>query len=60
MAANERLAAAGAAMVIGSLFLPWYGITLAGGLVKTPIGSFGLIEAALLLTVGSAAFLIAA
>lgn len=60
LAATERLAAAGAAIVFGRLFLPWYGIALAGGLVKTPIGSFGLIEAALLITVGSAGFLIAA
>lgn len=58
LAAHERLAVAGAAIVLASLFLPWYGITLAGGLVKTAVGTFGLIEAALLLTVGAAAFLI--
>jgi hypothetical protein len=44
--------------VVASLFLPWYGVTLAGGLVKTAAGTFGLVEAALLLTVGGAAFLI--
>jgi hypothetical protein len=48
----------GAAIVVASLFLPWYGVTLAGGLVKTAAGTFGLVEAALLLTVGGAAFLI--
>jgi hypothetical protein len=58
LTAGERLAVAGAAIVVASLFLPWYGVTLAGGLVKTAIGTFGWVEAALLLTVGSAAFLI--
>jgi hypothetical protein len=58
LAANERLAIAGAALVVVSLFLPWYGITLGGGLVKTAIGSFGLVEAALVLTVGAAGALI--
>jgi len=47
-------------IVVASLFLPWYGVTLAGGLVKTAVGTFGLIEAALLLTVGSAVLLIVA
>jgi hypothetical protein len=58
LTAHERLAGAGAAIVVASLFLPWYGVALAGGLVKTPIGAFGLVEAALLLTVCSAAILI--
>jgi hypothetical protein len=58
LAAHERLAVAGAAIVVASLALPWYGVTLAGGLVKTALGTFGLIEAALLLTVGSAVLLI--
>lgn len=58
LAAHERIALAGAAVVLVSLFLPWYGITLGGGLVKTAIGSFGLIEAALVLTVGAAGALI--
>jgi len=49
---------AGAALVVASLFLPWYGVDLAGGLAKTALGSFGLIEAALLLTVGAAAYLV--
>ena len=47
-------------IVVASLFLPWYGVTLAGGLVKTAVGTFGLTEAALLLTVGSAVLLIVA
>jgi len=55
---HERLAVAGAVIVVASIFLPWYGVTLAGGLTKTALGTFGLIEAALLLTVGAAAFLI--
>jgi hypothetical protein len=58
LTAHERLAVAGAALVVVSLFLPWYGVTLAGGLVKTAAGTFGLIEAALLLTVGAAALLV--
>jgi hypothetical protein len=60
LSAHERLAALGAVIVVASLFLPWYGVTLAGGLVKTAVGTFGLIEAALLLTVGSAVLLIVA
>jgi hypothetical protein len=58
LTAHERLAVAGAAIVAASLFLPWYGVTVAGGLVKTAVGTFGWAEAAVLLTVGSAAFLI--
>ena len=46
LTAHERLAVAGAAIVVASLFLPWYGVTLAGGLVKTAIGTFGWVEAA--------------
>jgi hypothetical protein len=60
LSAHERLAALGAVIVVASLFLPWYGVTLAGGLVKTAVGTLGLIEAALLLTVGSAVLLIVA
>jgi hypothetical protein len=60
LSAHERLAALGAVIVVASLFLPWYGVTLAGGLVKTAVGTFGLIEAALLLTFGSAVLLIVA
>jgi hypothetical protein len=56
--AHERLAGAGAAVILASLFLPWYGVTLAGGLVKTAAGTFGLSEVALLLTVAAAAYLI--
>lgn len=44
--------------MIASLFGPWYGVTLAGGLVKTAVGTFGLSEVALLLTVGAAGCLI--
>ena len=59
LTAEERLAAIGAAVIVASLFLPWYGVTLAGGLVKTAAGTFGLTEAALLLTVAAAMYLIA-
>jgi hypothetical protein len=58
LTANQRLAAVGGAVVVASLFLPWYGVDLAGGLVKTAAGTFGLIEAALLLTIGATACLI--
>lgn len=56
--ANERLAAAGALAVIGSLLLPWYGLPFGGGIVKTGIGSFGWIHLALLITIGAALFLL--
>jgi hypothetical protein len=60
LTAHERLAVAGAAVVAASLALPWYGVALGGGLVKTALGTFGLIEAAILLTVGAAIALVVA
>jgi hypothetical protein len=60
LTAHERLAVAGAVVVAVSLALPWYGVALGGGLVKTALGTFGLIEAALLLTVGAAIGLVVA
>jgi hypothetical protein len=60
LTAHERLAAAGAAVVAASLALPWYGVALAGGVVKTALGTFGLIEAALVLTVGASIALVVA
>ncbi|HYU61075.1 MAG TPA: hypothetical protein VEK39_09960 [Solirubrobacterales bacterium] len=59
LGAHERLAALGIAIVALSLLLPWYGINFAGGLVKTPLGAFGFIEVAILVTLAAAAYLIA-
>jgi hypothetical protein len=58
LGAHGRLAAAGGAVVAASLLLPWYGVTFAGGLLKTPLGTFGWVEAALLLTLGAVALLL--
>jgi hypothetical protein len=58
LGAHGRLAAAGGGIVAGSLLLPWYGVTFAGGLYKTPLGTFGWVEAALLLTLGATALLL--
>lgn len=60
LTAHERLAVAGAVVVLASLALPWYGIALTGGLVKTALGAFGWVETALVLTVGAALVLIVA
>jgi hypothetical protein len=55
----QRLAVIGALIVVGSLFLPWYGIRIGGGdLVKTGFGAFSVVEAALLITVGAALLLV--
>ena len=58
LTAHERLAVVGAIVVATSLALPWYGIALAGGLVKTALGTFGWVEAALVVTVGATLALI--
>jgi hypothetical protein len=58
LGAHDRLASLGVATVAVSMLLPWYGVTFAGGLLKTPAGTFGWVEAALALTVGVAGFLI--
>jgi hypothetical protein len=58
LGAHGRLAAAGGAIVAASLLLPWYGVAFAGGLLKTPLGTFGWVEAALLLTLGATALLL--
>jgi predicted permease len=60
LTAHERLAVAGAVVVAASLALPWYGVALGGGLVKTALGTFGLIEAALMVTVGAVIALVVA
>jgi hypothetical protein len=48
----------GIAIAAGSLLLPWYGVAVAGGLVKTGIGTFGFATVAFLLTLGAALVLI--
>lgn len=58
LGAHDRLAALGVGIVAVSLLLPWHGVTFAGGLVKTPAGSFGFPEAALVLTLAAAVYLI--
>ena len=49
-----RLGALGALAVAFSLFLPWYGLPLSGGILQTGFAAFGWATAALLLTVGAA------
>jgi hypothetical protein len=58
LGADERLSALGVAIVAASLLLPWHGVTFAGGLVKTPLGEFGWVEVAIILTLGVAAYLV--
>jgi hypothetical protein len=58
LAEHDRLATIGALLIAASMLLPWYGVTVSGGLVKTGLTAFGLVQAALLLTVGSALALI--
>ena len=54
---TERLAALGAVICVAATVLPWYRAPV-GGLVKTGLGSFGLVMAAQLLAVGAALFLL--
>jgi hypothetical protein len=54
----EQLAAVGALIVLGSLLLPWYGLKLIAHVSKTGVDSFGWGHAALVLTAGSALFLL--
>jgi hypothetical protein len=58
MVPAEQLAAVGAVIVLGSLLLPWYGLKLIAHLTKTGLDSFGWGHAALVLTAGSALFLL--
>src|SRR5437773_1136985 len=46
---NERIAVIGAAVMVGSLLLPWYESPISNDLVLTGIGAFGWAEAALVL-----------
>jgi hypothetical protein len=50
---NERIAVIGAAVMIGSLLLPWYQSPISNDLVFTGIGAFGWAEAALVLIAGA-------
>jgi hypothetical protein len=54
---NERIAVIGAAVMVGSLFLPWYESPISNDLVLTGIGAFGWAEAALLLIAAATTFL---
>ena len=58
MGPNDRLAATGALVVIGSLVLPWYGAPIASDLVQTGMGAFSFATAAMLLTVAAVLFLV--
>jgi hypothetical protein len=46
---NERIAVIGAAVMVISLFLPWWQSPISNELVQTGFGAFGWAEAALLL-----------
>jgi hypothetical protein len=57
LGANERIAVIGAAVMVGSLVLPWYESPISNDLVLTGIGAFGWAEAALVLIAGATTFL---
>lgn len=50
---NERIAVIGAAVMVGSLLLPWYESPISNDLVVTGFGAFGWAEAALVLIAGA-------
>ena len=54
---NERIAVIGAAIMVFSLFLPWYQSPISNDLVLTGIGGFSFAEGALLLIAGATAYL---
>jgi hypothetical protein len=54
---NERIAVIGAAVIVGSLFLPWWQSPISDELVQTGFGAFGWAEAALVLTAAATTFL---
>ncbi|MFL5908902.1 MAG: hypothetical protein ACJ75Z_15060 [Solirubrobacterales bacterium] len=54
---NERIAVIGAAVMVGSLFLPWYQSPISNDLVFTGIGAFGWAEGALVLIAAATTFL---
>jgi hypothetical protein len=57
LSGNERIAVIGAAVMIGSLLLPWYESPISDELVQTGIGAFGWAEAALLLIAAATTYL---
>jgi hypothetical protein len=57
LSGNERIAVIGAAVMIGSLLLPWYESPISNELVLTGIGAFGWAEGALLLIAGATTYL---
>jgi hypothetical protein len=54
---NERIAVIGAAVMVGSLLLPWYESPTADDLVLTGAGAFGWAEGALVLIAGATTYL---
>jgi hypothetical protein len=54
---NERIAVIGAAVMVGSLFLPWWESPISDELVQTGFGAFGWAEAALVLIAAATTFL---
>jgi hypothetical protein len=54
---NERIAVIGAAVMVGSLLLPWYQSPISNDLVVTGFGAFGWAEGALVLIAGATTFL---
>jgi hypothetical protein len=54
---NERIAVIGAAVMVGSLILPWYQSPISNDLVSTGISAFGWAEAALVLIAVATVFL---
>lgn len=55
---HQLLAAAGILTCLISLLLPWYRVRFDPSIAESGLGVFGFAEAALLITVGSAAFLL--
>jgi len=54
---NERVAVTGAAVMVGSLVLPWYQSPISSDLVLTGIGAFGWAEGALALVAAATVLL---
>lgn len=54
---DERLAVIGVAVIALSLFLPWYGVSVADNLVQTGFGAASWTEAAIMLTGAATVFL---
>jgi hypothetical protein len=58
LTAAERVTGAGGIAAAASMLLPWYEIPFSRGLSVTGLDNFGFAHAALLLTIGAAAFLV--